>query len=81
MGHDFLCSMKDPTKLWIWFLKKQAHNVFFSEISYSNDLDDWMRCVAQGEDRRNEQFMATRGTLMLNIFQLNVSSSDRVKVH
>jgi hypothetical protein len=43
-----------------------------------------MWCVAQGEDRKNEQFMATRGTLMLENFQLNGSSSaqkDRVKAH
>lgn len=55
--------------------------MFFSEISYLNDLDDWMRCVAQGEDRKNEQFMAIRGTLVLKKIQLNASSSGRVKVH
>jgi len=43
-----------------------------------------MQCVAQDEDRRSEQFMVTRGTFVLNIFQLNASSSaqkDRVKAH
>ncbi len=74
-GSRFFVQHEGPNQVMNLILEKQAHNVFFSEISNSDDLDDQMQCVAQDEDIRNEQFMATWGTFVLDIFQLNVSSS------
>jgi hypothetical protein len=45
-GLGFFVQHEGPNQVMNLILDKQAHNVFFSEISYSNDLDDWMRCVA-----------------------------------
>ncbi len=42
---------------------------FFGEISYSNDFEDQMSFVAQDENCRNEQFMATTCMQVFEVFQ------------
>ncbi len=42
--------------------EKQVNNVNFGERFDYDDFEDQMQCVAQDEDRRNEQFIVKKGT-------------------
>ncbi len=43
--------------------EEQVNNVIFGErFDYDDDFEDQMQCVAQDEDRRNEQFIVKKGT-------------------
>ncbi len=42
--------------------EEQANNVIFGEIFNYDDFEDQMRCVAQDENRKNEQFIVIKGT-------------------
>ncbi len=56
-------------------LEKQVDNVVFGEIFDSNDFKDQMNFVAQDENHRNEQFMATTCMQVFDVFQLEEKSN------
>jgi hypothetical protein len=45
-GLGFFVQHEGPNQVMNLILEKANTQVFFSEISYLNDLDDWMWCVA-----------------------------------
>jgi len=55
-------------------LEEHVDNVMFGDISKSNDYEDWIRCDAKIEERRNEQILTSTSVQVSNVFQLDVSS-------
>jgi hypothetical protein len=55
-------------------LEEQVDNVMLEDISESNDYEDWIRCDAEDEGRRNEIFFNSTFVQVSNVFQLDVSS-------
>jgi len=53
-------------------LEEHANNVMFGDISKSNDYEDWIRCDAKDEERRNEQILTSTSIQVSNVFQLDV---------
>jgi len=47
----------------------------FGEISNSYDFEDWLWCVNQDGKNKNEQFRATKGKDVSDIFQFDIESS------
>ncbi len=52
----------------------------FGEISNSKDFEKLMQCVAQDEDRKNEQFVVVKKTHVSKKIQLDVGSSTQENV-
>jgi len=48
---------ESPTQIINFLIKTQAVNIVFGELFDYDDLEDWMRCVATEEERRNEIFL------------------------
>ncbi len=55
-------------------LEEQVDNVMFGDISESDDYEDWIKCNAEDEERRNEQFLISTFFQVSNVFQLDASS-------
>jgi hypothetical protein len=75
-GLDLFVQNEDPHQIMNLLFEKQVNKVVFGEIFYSNDFEDWLQCVNQGEERRNEQHMEAKRKDVLNIFQLDIESSS-----
>lgn len=48
---------ESPTQIINFLIKTQVVNIVFGELFDYDDLEDWMRCVATEEERRNEIFL------------------------
>jgi len=71
-GLDLFVQNESPHQIMNLFFEKQVNKVVFGEFFYFDDFEDWLRCVNQGEERRNEQHMEAKGKDVLNIFQLDI---------
>jgi flagellin-specific chaperone FliS len=68
-GLDLFVQNESPHQIINLLFEKQVNKVMFGEIFYSNDFEDWLLCVNQGEERRNEQHKEAEGKDVLNIFR------------
>jgi hypothetical protein len=73
-GLETFVQEEGPNQIMNLILEEQADNVMFGDITEYEDYEDWIRCVAKDEKRRNEQFLNVRSVQVSNVFQLNAST-------
>ncbi len=54
---DAMVKHEGSTQIINLLIKNQVDNIVFGELFNSDDLEDWMWCVATEEERRNEIFL------------------------
>ncbi len=54
-GLDLFVHNEGPHQIMNLLFEKQVNKVMFGEMFYTDDFEDWLQCVNQGEERKNEQ--------------------------
>ncbi len=73
---DLFVQNEGPHLIMNLLLEEQVNKIMFGEITNFNDFEDWLCCVNQDEERKNEQFEVIKGKDVSNIFQPNIESNS-----
>lgn len=70
-GFELFVQKEGFNQIMSLILKEYTNNVFFGEVSDSNNFEDWMKFIEGDEDHENKQFIFAKFSHISYVFQLN----------
>ncbi len=58
-------------------MEEQSDNIIFGKLFNSTDFEDWMKCVSQVEEKRNEIFIGNQFGECQAIFRLDTGQRKK----
>lgn len=76
-GMEDMVKQEGPIQIINLLVENQTNNIMFRKLSDSNDLGDWMQCVAKEKERRNNIFLNKQQDDCPKVFQLDTDNVEK----